>query len=166
MNKSKKVVLSGYYGVGKTSLINQYVHKSFSEEYLTTIGVKIEKKVVDVDGDNMTMMIWDIAGESTSVKTPQSYKSGAHGIIYVFDVTRPVTYQNLENELLNLEVVLPNVPISIVGNKSDLLDENSLEQIQLDLGLKRKCTFTSALSGDNVEELFLQLAKSMINGTK
>ena len=163
MRYSKKVILIGYYGVGKTSLVKKYIHNSFSDEYLTTIGVKIEKKVIDVNGKSMNMMIWDLAGEASSVKTPESYKKGSHGVIYVFDVTRPVTYQNIHNELLNLDIVLPNVPIYIVANKSDLLDENSLQEIRDELGLRNKVYETSAKTGENVEQLFLDLAKAMSN---
>jgi small GTP-binding protein len=161
MGYSKKIILTGYYGVGKTSLVRKYVHDSFSDEYLTTIGVKIEKKVVELDGKTMNLMIWDLAGEASTVKTPESYKKGAHGVIYVFDFTRPVTYQNIHNELVNLDTVLPNVPILIVGNKTDLLDENTLQDIKDELNLKNSFYETSAKNGVNVEKLFLDLAKTI-----
>lgn len=80
---NKKVILLGKYGVGKTSLIKQYVYQQFSEAYLTTIGVKIDKKIVLVNNNTVNLLIWDIAGESEQVKVPHTYKMGAHAIIYV-----------------------------------------------------------------------------------
>ena len=80
---SRKVAILGQYGVGKSSLIRQFVHRKFSEKYLTTIGVKIDKKVMDLDGVELTMIIWDIAGETNQSKIPKSYQLGAHGVLYV-----------------------------------------------------------------------------------
>ena len=161
MEISKKVVLLGRYGVGKTSLIRQFVHQQFSEEYLTSIGVKIDKKVVNVNGTALAMIIWDIAGESSQQKIPSSYKLGSQGVIYVFDVTRASTYEHLENELFELKQILSNVPIRVVGNKKDLLDENELDSILSKLHLGG-VTFSSAKTGENVEALFNELALEML----
>ena len=151
----------GKYGVGKTSLIRQFIHQEFSDEYLTTIGVKIEKKVIELNGNPMSLIIWDIAGESSHRKIPASYKLGSQGIIYVFDLSRSSTYEDLPLEMADLQQLLPNVPIRLVGNKTDLLDEETLQGIQAKLPLG-DITYTSAKTGDNVEDLFHDLASAMV----
>lgn len=91
MKISKKVILLGHFGVGKTSLVKRFVVQKFSEEYQTTIGVKINKVVI---GDHhLTMILWDIEGGKSQQHLPPSYFAGAHGIIYVFDLTRPSTWK-------------------------------------------------------------------------
>ena len=160
MNVSKKVALLGHYGVGKSSLVRQFVYRKFSAEYSTTIGVNIEKKVVTLDQATVSMIIWDIAGESSQTKVPDSYKLGTHGIIYVFDLTRPDTFVNIQEDLFILQNKVPNVPILTIGNKKDLLAEKSQSNILDNLPL-RPFALCSAKTGENVEALFLELAKKM-----
>ena len=93
-----KVLLTGNFGVGKTSLFQQFIFSKFDERYLTTIGVKVDKKEIDIHGALVEIFLWDVAGEVSQEKVPISYFLGAHGIIYVFDLTRPLTYQNLKND--------------------------------------------------------------------
>ncbi len=159
---SKKVILLGHFGVGKTSLIRYFVYQRFSEEYLTTLGVKIDKKVVQVNGQEVAMLIWDIAGEENQQKVPESYKLGAHGAIYVFDVTRPSSYANLDDEISHLQKLLPTIPIVLAGNKTDLLSQDALAEF--DNRFKdRQAIFTSAKTGANVEEMFYSLARQMLS---
>lgn len=157
---NKKVILVGHFGVGKTSLVQQFVHSKFSEKYLTTIGVKIDKKVVEFDGHQMTLLIWDIAGETEQNSVSKSYKLGSHGIIYVFDVTRPSTYENLADQIDYLKSLLPNAPVQILGNKKDLISEAELESVTQAIGLPFKAT--SAKTGEYVEEAFVDLSKAML----
>ena len=161
MQINKKVILLGLFGVGKTSLIKRFVHQKFDEHYLTTIGVKVDKKVLDIHGVQLCMLIWDIAGESSQQKVPNSYKLGANGILYVFDVTRPASYEQIHDELNALSEILPNVPIQVVANKIDLLDEKSVDKLQNKLGLT-SIIRTSAKTGDGVEEAFEQLGKAIL----
>ena len=157
---NKKVILVGHFGVGKTSLVQQFVYSKFSEKYLTTIGVKIDKKVVEFDGYQMTLLIWDIAGETEQNSVSKSYKLGSHGIIYVFDLTRPSTYENLDKQLDYLKTLLPNAPIQVLGNKKDLISEEELNSIKESIPLFFKAT--SAKTGEHVEEAFIDLAKAML----
>ena len=161
VNISKKVALLGYYGVGKTSLTHRFVHRKFSENYATTIGVNIEKKVVTVRDTELSMIIWDIAGETSQNKVPGAYRLGSHGVIYVFDLTRPDTYEHLEEDLFILQNQLPNVPILLVGNKKDQLTENKQREI-IDLLPLPPYALCSAKTGENVEALFVELAKRML----
>ncbi len=157
---SRKVILIGKFGVGKTSLVRQFVYNKFSEDYMTTIGVKIDKKVVLVKGVEISMLIWDIAGETTQDKVPSSYKLGAHGVLYVFDLTRPTSYENLQTEIQQLKMTLPNVPIRILANKSDLLQPEDYAKIISGLNIQN-IAHSSAKTGENIEKTFLDLAHAM-----
>ena len=156
----KKVVLLGHFGVGKTSLVKRFVHQQFSEKYLTTIGVKIDKKLIQIDGNSVKLMLWDIAGESAAIKVPKKYLSGANGIIYVFDMSRKETYQNIQSDLFEINKSLPDSPSVILANKSDLVDESFVKELKDSLGVEFE--ITSAKTGVNVEETFHLLAKKML----
>ena len=158
---SKKIILTGSFGVGKTSLFNQFIFNKFSDKYLTTIGVKVNKKVVNVDGEDVNLLVWDIAGEVSQDKVPTSYFLGASGIIYVFDLTRPLTYKNLETDISFLRQILPGGLIKIVGNKKDLLEDNEIEEVKGKVAMPIDL-ITSAKTGENVEFLFTDLAKNLI----
>ncbi|SNT34319.1 small GTP-binding protein domain-containing protein [Ekhidna lutea] len=156
----KKVVIAGHFGVGKTSLVSRFVHQKFSDQYLTTIGVKIDKKVIELEGATVKMMLWDIAGESSAMKIPKKYLAGAHGLFYVFDLSREETYRNLDTDLFELNKSLNGNPAIVLGNKSDLVEETFIEKLHSSIATDFK--ITSAKSGENVEEAFLQLAKEML----
>jgi small GTP-binding protein len=157
---SKKVILLGHFGVGKTSLVRRFVHEKFTEQYLTTIGVKVDKKEIETAERTVTMIIWDIEGGAVQSKLPQSYFLGAHGIIYVFDLLRPSTYANIDSELQYFRDLLPKASVQIIGNKTDLLDEIDLEDFERDNdGIYN--FLSSAKTGANVETMFSNLAKLM-----
>lgn len=157
----KKIILTGNFGVGKTSLFHQFIYSQFSEKYLTTIGVKVDKKTVLINGREVVLMIWDIAGEITQDKIPRSYFLGASAIIYVFDVKRPSTYQYLESDLEFLSSKLPDVMVKVVGNKVDLLQEGEQPALENNIGIPVDA-FTSAKTGENVEQLFSSIAKGFL----
>lgn len=159
---SKKVILLGHFGVGKSSLIKRFIHDMFSEEYKTTIGVKVDKKVIEVGDRELTMIIWDIEGGAVQSKLPKSYFLGAHGIIYVFDLTRPSTYENIDTELSFFRDLLPKAKLQIVGNKIDLLDE--LQMHEFKTGMEGKYNvLSSAKTGEMVEEMFHALGLDMVS---
>lgn len=155
----KKVVLVGHFGVGKSSLVQRFVHQQFSEKYLTTIGVKIDKKVVQIEDVSVKMMLWDIAGESVAMKIPKKYLTGAHGIMYVFDLSREETYSSIQEDLFEVNKTLPDAKMVVLGNKADLVNPSAIEALREIIEVDFKTT--SAKSGDNVEDSFFQLAKEM-----
>jgi len=161
----KKVILTGSFGVGKTSLFNQFLYSQFSEKYLTTIGVKVDKKTVLVNGEEVILLLWDIAGEISQDKVPKSYFLGSSAILYVFDLTRPSTYKNMEVDMNFLQGKLPGVLVKIVGNKKDLVSKEQIEQVKEDLP-KVADIFTSAKTGENVETLFSELAKELMDDVR
>jgi small GTP-binding protein len=155
---SKKVILIGNFGVGKTSLTRQFVYQKFSDEYLTTLGVKIDKKVVEIGNDLVNLMIWDIAGEVSQTRVNTSYYLGSNGIIYVFDVSRPSTYEQMEIDIEYVQKLLPNVPVLRVANKADLLTEEQIANISVSYDF-----LCSAKTSHNVEETFLKLTQAMLS---
>lgn len=160
MEISKKIILVGHFGVGKTSLVSQFVHQKFSDHYLTTIGVKIDKKLVEVDGQKVSLILWDIAGETSSTKVPKNYILGAQGIMYVFDCTRPDTYEKMAQDIFTFRKEIPNAALTVLGNKSDLVEDASIEKIQKVTDVE--VLFTSAKTGLNVEEAFISLTKNLL----
>lgn len=158
---SKKVILTGSFGVGKTSLFNKFLYNRFNEKYMTTIGVKVDKRIVNINGSELSMLLWDIAGEVSQDKVPHSYFLGASGIIYVFDLTRPSTFLNMETDIKYLTTLLPDVSLKIVGNKVDLITPEHLTSLKTELPLPYDI-LTSAKTGDHVEDLFYALGEDLI----
>ena len=159
---SKKVILAGSFGVGKTSLFNQFIHNKFDDKYLTTIGVKVNKKVVNIDGRELSILLWDIAGEVSQDKVPVTYFLGASGVIYVFDLSRPTTYKNITEDVEYLKGILDGGVIRVVGNKRDLVTDEQLGNIREELELPFDIA-TSAKTGENVEELFFDIGKALLD---
>jgi len=163
MKISKKIVLLGHFGVGKSSLIRRFVENTFSEDYKVTIGVHIFKKNVAIPEKNtdISLIIWDLEGNDDINNTRMSYLLGTNAFIYVYDVTRPATYQNLESELNFLNEKQKNTPITVVGNKGDLVTKTYLKQ-NSDVFGRLTDIYTSAKTGDKVDTLFSKLAESLI----
>jgi len=159
---SKKVILTGSFGVGKTSLFNRFIFSRFSDKYLTTIGVKVNKKTLNINGRELSMLVWDIAGEVSQDKVPASYFLGASGVLYVFDVTRPSTFENIEEDLAHLNGIIPDSIIKVVGNKLDLVGPDEIEQLAGNIKHPWDI-LTSAKTGEHVDELFQDLGIALLN---
>ena len=155
----KKILLIGDFNVGKTSLIRRYVDNAFDDIYLTTIGVKISKKLCTVNNIECELLIWDIEGETPSKKIPLNYYNGASGAIFVTDVNRSETFNNLKKHKEAFFSKNPDAAFVIAYNKSDLLEPIQKEKYLLD-----KYTFlTSAKDNNNVEKLFLKLLQEILS---
>jgi len=153
---SYKIVLVGAFGVGKTSLIRRFVENSFSQEYLSTIGVSISKKTIG----NATIMIWDIEGHTEFKPIYKQYLLGAKGFIIVGDLLRDETIAQITNHIKLCHEVVKDAPICIALNKSDMphnLNTKELSNIKALSPSVIEVLKTSAKSGDAVEELFLKL---------
>lgn len=158
---SKKIILTGSFGVGKTSLFNQFIFSKFDDKYLTTIGVKVNKKSIEVEGKDVSLLLWDIAGEVSQDKIPNSYFLGSSGIIYVFDLTRPSTYKNMATDLEYLKGMSSDALIRVVGNKSDLLTPDKIAEVKESIPMEWDL-ITSAKTGENVDNLFYGLGKAFL----
>lgn len=150
--------------MGKTSLIAQFVHSRFSDKYQTTVGVKIDKKIVSVDGEEVTLMIWDLEGDDEFQRVQASYLRGTSGYLLVVDGTRQITLdQAIEIQERVAEATGP-VPFLLALNKADLAAQWEIDQSRLDDLRARgwKPFKTSAKEGAGVEEAFVELAREMI----
>jgi Ras-related protein Rab-1A len=163
MKFSFKVVILGDGGVGKTSLLNRFVEKTFDQEYKSTIGtniMRIDYKLMDKI--TVAFALWDLAGQQYFQKVRQMYLSGCQAALFVYDVSRPDTLQNLKNWLNELTAVAgTDVKRLMVGNKIDLVEERKIsyedgKKVADDLELSY--LETSAKTGDNVSRAFGSLA--------
>ncbi len=157
----KKICVLGSFGVGKTSLTSQFVLRMFSDKYHTTIGVKVDKKVVTVEGQELTLMLWDMAGEEENLPVKLSYVRDAAGYFLVVDGTREKTFEVAVSIQERIRTQIGDLPFVVAINKLDQLDNWEIQDLQLaDLTEKGWRLFkTSAKSGEGVEEAFLTLAR-------
>lgn len=157
----KKICLLGASSVGKTSLVKQFVEGIFSEKYLTTIGVKVDKKTLSIADEKIQFMLWDMEGNDTYNVFQERYLRGAAAYIIVVDQSRSSSF----NEGLDIHTLarqVTNCPAVLNINKSDLpatwhIDDNEAHQDLFDLEFS-----TSAKTGSQVEEMFLALAKLLL----
>ena len=163
----KKICLLGAFGVGKTSLVSRFVHSIFSDKYLTTIGVKIEKKSVPVDGTSVELVIWDIYGQDDFQKLQLSYLRGASGYLLVADGTRRATLDTaIEMHRLASEALGP-VPFILAVNKADLRAQWEIADDAIEERVRAgwRIVQTSARTGGMVEGAFVALARGMLQPT-
>ncbi len=161
MNNSKKVVLVGHFGVGKSSLMRRFVQNTFSDNYIVTIGVHILKKEIKIEELNLTLVIWDIEGKDDIQKVRSSYLLGTSGFIYVIDPTRSQTYERFNEEIDFLKTNYPTSKIVSVANKSDLIDIEEFKKL-LDQENISIDYFASAKEGIEVENLFQTIGLKMV----
>ena len=160
----KKVCMVGAFAVGKTSLVQKFVHSIFSDKYHTTVGVKIEKTQVTVDDTDVDLIIWDLHGEDDFQHVQLSYLKGSSGCIYVVDGTRETTLATALNLKAIVENTIGKMPFILAVNKLDLknqweIDPLILEDIQ---GKGAIVIQTSAKTGEKVQEAFQLLIKKMM----
>ena len=160
----KKICMIGTFAVGKTSLVRQFVESVYSEKYHTTVGVKVDKKVVTVGEQEVTLVLWDIEGAETGFELRQSYLRGASGYLLVADGTRPDTVANAVALQTRAEETVGKMPFLLLLNKVDLKEQWRVDQEEL-ARLKASnwlMSTTSAKTGQGVENAFATLAKKMI----
>jgi len=160
----KKVTMLGAFAVGKTSLVQRFVHSIFSEKYQTTIGVKIDQKMLTVNDQNLTLMLWDLFGQDDFMKIKSSYLLGSSGFILVADGTRKETIM-VAKELYQMAIQhAGNIPFILLLNKSDLVDRWEIDDDELEKleAIGWKIMRTSAKNGSKVEEAFYWIASQML----
>jgi len=158
----KKICMVGEFGVGKTSLVRRFVDSIFSERYLTTVGVKIDRKDVTVGSASVTLMLWDLAGEDELTPLNLSHLRGASGYILVVDGCRASSLKKAVELQQRIAERLGPLPFVLVLNKADLRDLWEVKDtVVSEYGWP---TFeTSAKAGSGVEEMFLALAASLLS---
>ncbi|HBG94155.1 MAG TPA: GTP-binding protein [Chromatiaceae bacterium] len=162
---SRKICILGDFAVGKTSLVRRFVRNQFSDRYLTTIGVKVDTKVVRLDNDReLKLAIWDVAGTDTPTELFLRYTRGAAGYLLVADSTRADTLACCTALHDALTADRRAIPYVLLVNKIDLnqqreLDATAARQLFTDA---LDCLDSSALTGDNVELAFQRLATGIL----
>jgi small GTP-binding protein len=168
---SKKICLIGDFGVGKTSLIRRFVDRQFSDQYLSTVGVKISRKAIELldlpqTTQDLQLLIWDIEGNTKFKAIAPTYLQGAKGAIIVADVTREETLEHLTRHVQQFLTVNPKGAIVLALNKSDLIEADTLARLlQLHPFSEQPSILatysTSAKTGAQVDEIFQRLAQSI-----
>lgn len=166
----------GEAAVGKSSLISRFVYNDFDDKYITTLGTKVSKKSVLINiksgsnedvSVNVTMAIWDVIGQQQYHSLVLKYFKNSDGGLVIADASRFETVELMRKWIGSFFNAVGKVPILLLVNKSDLIDENTfnkqiLDELSTEYG--SKYFFTSAKTGDNVEEAFTTLAKLMVKG--
>jgi small GTP-binding protein len=157
----KKICMVGQFGVGKTSLVRRFVETIFDDRYLTTVGVKIDRKDISIRGKSLTLMLWDLAGEDDLEQLKLSHIRGASGYILVADGCRAVTLAKAAELQHRITEMLGPLPFVLVVNKADLRDQWEVQSAQLSQ-YGWPIFETSAKAGSGVEEMFLGFAATLV----
>jgi len=167
-----KLCVLGDPSVGKTSLIRHYCEGYFKENYLSTIGVAFNRKTMDIqykgESKEIIMTIWDIGGQTLWAAVRANYLNGAQGILLLFDLTNRSSLSHIRDWYMDVTRVLGNdVPLSIIGNKSDLEHNPNVIKIAQDMcaQLRPNLHFytTSAKTGTNMEQVFEDISIDILN---
>src|SRR5688572_28118748 len=163
--RQRKVCVLGAFGVGKTSLVRRYVESIFSDTYLTTVGVKIDKKTLTVGAEPVTLVLWDIAGEDDVNAIRMTYVRGAAGYFLVVDGTRAETLEVARSIQERVTREIGSIPFLLLLNKADLQEswELSTQPVAALETSGWAILRTSAKTGDSVEEAFQALAQRMVS---
>lgn len=160
----KKICMLGAFAVGKTSLVARYVSSLFSEKYHSTVGVKIDKKQVSVDGRDVTLMLWDIAGQDDFQTVQPSHLRGMSGYLLVADGTRRGTLEVARQLQLKASEAAGPVPFILLLNKVDLAADWEIDEPVFVKLVEQgwRVVRTSAKTGEGVEPAFHLLARAML----
>ena len=171
----RKICLLGDFAVGKTSLVSRYVHNVFSERYLTTVGVKIDTRIVELSQiptkpsletgvepvRSIKLVLWDLAGAAYLSAPARAYIQGSHGFLAVCDGTRRATLTTALSLLNSAREQIGTRPAVLLVNKQDLHESWEVDQDSLDAARTRVANVlaTSAKTGANVDRAFRLLAE-------
>ena len=165
-----KIVLIGDSSVGKTNILSKYISDEYDPDTQATIGVELSTKNYTFDNNEVKVQIWDTAGQEKYRSITSSYYKGAHGCLLVYDITRKVTFENINKWLAEIKLSSNNeINMVLIGNKCDLEDkrEVSIEEAQNKAKLLNMAFMeTSALNGTNVEKAFNELVNNVYQNNK
>jgi len=163
-----KFILIGNTGTGKSCILHRFTERKFKPSSAHTIGVEFGTKLINIGGKNIRLQIWDTAGQERYRAVTKNYYRGAVGGLLVYDITSRETYNQLQHWLTDARTLANNnCAIVVVGNKADLKEQREVTHVEA-------CRFaqendlifleTSALSGEGVDEAFMQCARKILAG--
>jgi len=157
-----KLLLIGDSGVGKSCLLLRFADDTYTESYISTIGVDFKIRTITLDGKTIKLQIWDTAGQERFRTITSSYYRGAHGIIVVYDVTDQVSFNNVKQWMTEIQrYACDSVCRLLVGNKSDLVEKKVVDgSVAKEYADSQRIPFleTSAKNSSNVEQAFMTMA--------
>ncbi|XP_055340149.1 ras-related protein Rab-24-like isoform X2 [Paramacrobiotus metropolitanus] len=168
-----KVVLLGRHNAGKTCLVDRFVNEKHSAAaYQTTIGAAFAAKRVDVGTDSVIMGIWDTAGSERYEALSKMFYRGAWAAIICFDLTDEDSFERVKFWMAELKTNEENCKIYLCGTKKDKVEVDKANR-QVDFHTAREFADenggeyveTSSITGENVGELFLDIAKAFVNSS-
>nr|XP_058925224.1 ras-related protein Rab-7b isoform X1 [Kogia breviceps]XP_058925233.1 ras-related protein Rab-7b isoform X1 [Kogia breviceps] len=173
MNPQKKVdlklIIIGALGVGKTSLLHRFVHKTFYEDYQTTLGASILSKIIILDDTTLKLQIWDTGGQERFRSMVSTFYKGSDGCILAFDVTDLDTFEALETwrgDVLAKTIPMEqSYPMVVLGNKIDLADRQVPQEVAQDWCKEKDIPYfeVSAKNDINVVQAFEMLASRALS---
>ena len=168
---TKKICLLGDFNVGKTSLVRRFIEDKFSDRYLSTVGVKVSRKSVEIKTDKeiswLDLLVWDLEGNTKFKSITPSYIKGASGSIIVADLSRSDTLKNLDRHLQLFFEVNPDSKAIVALNKADLIPTEKLAKLVENYQSRNfpkilSVYATSAKTGDFVNEMFESIAQAIM----
>lgn len=160
-----KICLLGEAKVGKTTLVYRFIENKFRTDFRSTLGVNLLKKTVKIGDATVVTQIWDLGGQEPFKKLRKLYLEGAEGALLLFDVTNQQSFIKLGEWISSFREVHGNKPIVLIGNKMDLKENIIIDQSQAERYANENnmsLVLTSAKTGENVEESFVDLLKRII----
>eukprot|EP01088_Endostelium_zonatum_P005249 TRINITY_DN1677_c0_g1_i2.p1 TRINITY_DN1677_c0_g1~~TRINITY_DN1677_c0_g1_i2.p1 ORF type:complete len:214 (-),score=53.41 TRINITY_DN1677_c0_g1_i2:526-1143(-) len=168
-----KLVIIGDSGVGKSCIVVRFAEGTYSETYLSTLGVDFKMKLVEVDGVKIKLQIWDTAGQERFRTITQSYYRGSNGILIVYDVTDRKSFDNCKYWLTEINKVVnesgEKVVRLLIGNKSDLANERQVPTTEGESLAKQQGLFfveTSAKDRTGISEAFEKITREALKNKK
>jgi small GTP-binding protein len=158
-----KVIFLGDAAVGKTSIVSRHITSTFRANYIPSLGANITTREYNIQGNDITLLIWDIAAQEAFNRIRHQYYNGAKAAFIVYDVTRPSTFEDVIYWFSDLgEVISKKIPLILVGNKIDLpavVSAHSGERLAADIGAD--FIETSAKTGQNVGMAFEKVVRKL-----
>ncbi len=159
MHHKIKACMIGREGVGKTSISRRFAENTFSEKYKSTVGVKIFKKTIESKDFKVDVIVWDIHGDASFSKDKKPYFSGARAFLLVFDISENHPIERYKENMLLFEEAHEGATIFIVFNKIDIASPSKIEEFKISFP---DSFFTSAQTGEGIEELFVSIANKVV----
>jgi len=161
-----KFLLIGDSGVGKTCILFRFSDDAFNTTFISTIGIDFKIKTVEINGKKVKLQIWDTAGQERFHTITTSYYRGANGIMLVYDITNPKSFDNIEKWLKNItDHASDDVERLLLANKCDMEEQRMISTAKgAELAQKNGIKFfeTSAKSNNNINDAFMSLAAAVL----